>query len=117
MQVDRQTPVQPLRSASLVHLAYDLQITNLGNEAVSLTKAVTLGPKGVALGALQGSDLVKAIVQAGSGKDGPQRIEPGRMGLLYVWLDLDPERVPARLTHHLPFVRDGVQVARSGGTA
>jgi len=114
VQVVCQTPVQPMQSAALAHLVYELQITNLGNKPVSLTKAVALGPKGAVLGALQGSDLTKAIVQAGSGGVDPQRIDPGRMSVLFVWLDLAPKELPAKLTHRLLFVRDGVQMAIEG---
>src|SRR5215208_4790353 len=95
-------PLRVTGSDGMVHLEYDLVLTNVFTTPVTITAIEVLTPDGQSLLRLEG-DALEAMTQPLFGRT-PMDVVP-QSGALAVLLDVvvPPEQVPARLTHRITY--------------
>jgi hypothetical protein len=95
-------PLRVTGSDSMVHLEYDLVLTNVFTAPVTITAIEVLTPDGQSLLRLEG-DPVETMTQPLFGRT-PTNLVP-ESGAVAVLLDVvvPPEQVPARLTHRITY--------------
>ena len=105
--VDIQSPVAPIpvRIAGRRHLVYELHLTNLGADDVTLNAVdVEDAGRGTRLASYGDSVLAGMLGRPGLRSDVPnrRRIGGGLRAVLFVWLALDDRApTPARLRHRI----------------
>lgn len=95
-------PLRVTGSDGLVHLEYDLVLTNLFTTPVTITAIDVLNPEGQSLLRLEG-DALRAMTRPLFGIT-PTDVVP-QSGALAAMLDVVvlPDQVPERLTHHITY--------------
>src|SRR5687768_5922538 len=94
-------PLRVTGSDGMVHLEYDLVLTNVFTAPVTITAIEVLTPDGQPLLRLEG-DALEAMTQPLFGRT-PTDLVP-ESGAVAVLLDVvPPEQVPARLTHRITY--------------
>jgi murein DD-endopeptidase MepM/ murein hydrolase activator NlpD len=100
-------PPSPVRSDGYYHLAYELHVTNFGDQELNLWRLEVTGddPAAFPLGSYEGPDLVERIARPGQpGLADKRRIAPGTRAVVYVWISIDARSsLPTALTHRLTF--------------
>ncbi len=92
---------QPFRGHGQRHLAYELQLANLGSRKATLLSLEVLGD-GRGLTTLRGAELERALQQFGDRQLDRAEVDAGQTLVAFLWLTL-PEGValPRSLTHKL----------------
>jgi Peptidase family M23 len=95
-------PLRVTGSDGMVHLEYDLVLTNVFTSPVTITAIDVLTPDGQSLLRLEG-DALEAMTQPMYGRT-PMDVVP-KSGAVAVLLDVivPPDQVPARLTHRITY--------------
>ena len=95
-------PLRVTGSDGMVHLEYDLVLTNLFTTPVTITAIDVLTPEGQSLLRLEG-DALKAMTRPLFGST-PTDVVP-QSGAVAAMLDVvvSPDQVPERLTHHITY--------------
>ena len=95
-------PLRVTGSDGMVHLEYDLVLTNVFTTPVTITAIEVLTPDGQSLLRLEG-DTLEAMTQPLFGRT-PMDVVP-QSGALAAMLDVvvPPDQVPARLTHRITY--------------
>lgn len=105
--VEVRTPVKPspVYAEGRVHLAYELQITNLSVIDVTLARVVATAVSGDTLCDLRGADLAASLRVIGSRttptNESGVALRSGIRAMLFMWLSVEPGAVPASIVHHL----------------
>jgi hypothetical protein len=96
-------PLHVTGSDGLVHLEYDLVVTNVFSAPVSLEDIEVLTPEGASLLRLSG-DALTAVTQPLVGSTKPASSIPAyeTVGVI-VDVGVPPDQVPERLTHHITY--------------
>ena len=99
----------PVYAEGRVHLAYELQITNLSLSEATLTEVVATAEHGDTLCALSGRELATRIRVIGSRPAPPNdegvKIPSGIRAMLFMWLSVEHGAVPSSIVHHISVTR------------
>lgn len=84
----------------LVHLAYELELTNTLSESVTLD-ALTVLADGIAVQTLAGDDLAARMTEIGSTDPATVTLTAGRSAIVYLDVTVTSDEVPSTLSHRL----------------
>jgi hypothetical protein len=104
--IDVRVPIAPtaVQSNGKAHLVYELHITNYALSPTSLAQIEALSDTGAEVARLEQSDIVSDIYLLGNrDATGPDKLNigPGGTAIVYMWITVDPAKVPATLEHKI----------------
>lgn len=111
------TPLVPMFHQDRAYLVYELELVNYNAGPADLTKIAVTDAKGQVISTFAG-DALKKCLSPERGEPGadPTTLEPGKLVLAYMWLDVAPNAVPEKIGHTLTFKRaDAGPPTVSGG--
>ena len=105
------------RNDSGPFVAYELHVTNLTTNPLRLSRVEILdgATRGGVLSSLSDSALVRSIARPGLPARAPDRtiLGAGLRAIVYVWMQLDPNKTPTTLSHRLTLQRPADSAARA----
>lgn len=114
---DLQVPIAPapVMTEGRARLFYELHLTSFSAKALTPVRITVLDAEGRSLASLAGESLAQRLVpvlpDAAVPADEPLSIGPGRAGVLYVELALEPQALPSSITHEVQYrVGEGTEL-------
>jgi hypothetical protein len=123
-------PPVPMRADGKTHLVYELSITNLGSDAVTLSRIEVLSEGGAILARYDGGDLDTVLFRPGLPpapttrapgvfpvQSGARTIAGGMRAIAWIWVALDPAAtVPGSVRHRVTAETTGAGGVKRTGT-
>lgn len=101
------TPLVPMFHQDKAYLVYELELVNYNATPSDLTKIAVTNAKGQVINTFSGDALKKCLSpERGDASADPTTLEPGKLVVAYLWLDVSPNAVPENIGHTLSFKRD-----------
>ncbi|WP_148040892.1 M23 family metallopeptidase [Montanilutibacter psychrotolerans] len=105
----------PVTTEGRVRLFYELHLTSFSAKALTPVRITVLDGQGRNLASFAGASLTQRLVpvlpETAAPADAPLSIGPGRAGVLYVELALEPQVLPQSIAHAVEYkVGDGTEL-------
>ena len=94
------TPLVPMFHQDRAYLVYELEIVNYNAGPADLTKIAVTDAKGQVISTIAGDALKKCLSpEQGDPVADLTTLEPGKLVVAYMWLDVAPSAVPEKIGH------------------